>query len=570
MKKYIIYGLAALASFNMTSCDDILDINPVDSYTDSAVWGDLALAETYLNTSYTRMKAENQKGSRFASLSDELYQMHLYGTDNVRQGYLSTDVSSFGWEDDMWNPWSYFYTCIKEVNLFMEQIDNVPAITDREVIWKSELKGQGFFLRAYFYHQLYSLFGRVPLITQTYGLETEKFTETRASIEDVTDYIVNQCDSAAKYLPVVYSASGNFGRATKGAALAVKARTLLFAASPLYGTPSTTKWKKASDANKAVIDLKKDNGSPAYTLRDVSTSEEYMQLFLDTSNPEIIMQKLYDTKWVAGNNSCFLHQAPCGAGSGFDGGWGTLQPTQEIVDKFQKTDGSFAVMPQGEIDTNPWSDRDMRFYATIITDGSKWGYGEDNRAVESFIAGEEGVAAGQDSKEGTAYWNGTKTSYYMKKFLDPNFDTSGTLANTSPWIFFRLAEFYLNYAECQIMLGNNNEALAYLNLLRDRAKMPDLPGTDMWAEYENERQIELVFEGQRWFDIRRWMTAESEYKNQPVTGLNIKKYKNGTKKYERIATPIETRKFYAPKNYWMPIPRSELRKAPQLDAQPYE
>lgn len=569
MKKYIIYGLAALASFNITSCD-ILDVNPVDSYTDAAIWGDLALAETYLNTSYAKIKAENQKGSRFASLSDEVYQMHLYGTENVRQGYLSTDMSSFGWEDDMWNPWQYFYGCIKEVNYFMENIDNVPAQSDRELTWKDELKGQGYFLRGYFYHQLYSFFGRIPLITHTYGLDTEEFTETRASIEDVTEYIVAQCDSAAKLLPVVYSNSSNFGRATKGAALAVKARTLLYAASPLYGAPSADKWKKASDANKAVIDLQNPSGGLAYTLRDISTPEEYMNLFLDTTNPEIIMLKLYDSKWVAGTNSVFLHQAPCGAGSGFANGWGTVQPTQEIVDKFQKTDGTPYVMPQGEIDTNPWQNRDLRLYATIILDGSEWGYGEDKRQVEYFIPGEEGAVAGEDSKEGPSYWNGTKTGYGMKKFLDPNFDTAGTLANTSPWIFFRLAEFYLNYAECQIQLGNNAEALTYLNKIRTRAKMPDLPGKDIWAEYENERQIELVFEGQRWFDIRRWQTAEKEYNTQPVTGIEVLKYKDGSKTYRRVQEPIETRKFYAPKNYWMPIPRSELRKAPQLDAQPYE
>lgn len=569
MKKHIIYGLAALASFNITSCD-ILDVNPVDSYTDAAIWGDLALAETYLNTSYSKMKAESQKGSRFASLSDEVYQMHLYGTENVRQGYLSTDMSSFGWEDDMWDPWHYFYGGIKEVNYFMENIDDVPAQSDRELKWKEELKGQGYFLRAYFYHQLYSLFGRVPLITQTYGLDTQEFTETRASIEDVTEYITAQCDSAATLLPVVYSSSSNFGRATQGAALAVKARTLLYAASPLYGTPSADKWKKASDASKAVIDLKTESGGLAYTLRDVNSSEEYMDLFLDSTNPEIIMLKLYDSKWVAGTNSVFLHQAPCGAGSGFNNGWGTVQPTQEIVDKFQRTDGTFYVMPEGEIDTNPWQNRDLRLYATVFLDGSEWGYGEDKRQIEYFIPGEEGAVAGEDSKEGPSYWNGTKTGYGMKKFLDPNFDTSGTLANTSPWIFFRLAEFYLNYAECQIQLGNHTEALSYLNKIRTRAKMPDLTGKDIWAEYENERQIELVFEGQRWFDIRRWQTAEKEYNTQPVTGIEILKHKDGSKIYRRVQEPIETRKFYAPKNYWMPIPRSELRKAPQLDAQPYE
>lgn len=569
MKKHIIYGLAVLLSFNITSCD-ILDVNPVDSFTDAAVWGDLALAETYLNNSYTKMLADNQKGSRYASFTDEIFQMHLYGTDNVRQGYLSPDISGFGWEDDMWNAWNYFYSAIKDVNLFHEKIDDVPVSTDREATWKNELKGQGYFFRAYFYHQLYSIYGRIPLITETYALETEEFTETRAPLEEVSKYITDQCDSAAKYLPVVYSNGSDFGRVTKGAALAIKARTLLYAASPLFGTPSAEKWQKASDAQRAVIDLKTESGALAYTLKHVNSSEEYMNLFLDTENPEIIMLKMFDTKRAAGSNSSFLHQAPCGPGSGFANGWGTLQPTQEIVDKFQLADGTPYIIPEGELDFNPWEGRDLRLHATIFIDGSRWGYGEDNREIEFFVAGEKDVVAGKDSREGADWWNATRTGYGMKKFLDPNFDTSGTLANTAPWIFLRLAEFYLNYAECQIQLGNKAEALEYINKVRTRVNMPDVPGVDIWAEYENERQVELVFEGQRWFDIRRWMTAEKEYNTKPITGIDIRKYQDGSKRYERIAEPVETRKFYAPKNYWMPIPRSELRKAPQIDAQPYE
>ncbi len=133
MKKIKIYGLALITFFGMFSCSDILDVKPVDSFTDAAVWKDLALAEAYLNTPYAKIKGELQKGSRFASLTDEIYQMHTYGTENITQGYLSPDNSSFGWEDDMWNPWSFYYGRIAEVNLFLEKIDKVPASTDLEI-----------------------------------------------------------------------------------------------------------------------------------------------------------------------------------------------------------------------------------------------------------------------------------------------------------------------------------------------------------------------------------------------------------------------------------------------------
>ncbi len=280
---------------------------------------------------------------------------------------------------------------------------------------------------------------------------------------------------------------------------------------------------------------------------------------------------MFDSKWEAGSNTSFLHQIPCGGGRGFGEGWGTLQPTQEVVDRFQRTDGSFDVMPNEEVDYYPWAGRDLRLNATIFLDDSYWGLGEDYRQVEFFISEDDKVSPhGRDSKAGPSYWNATKTGYLIKKFLDPTFDPTGTTAHTSPWIFMRLAEFYLNYAECQINLGNNTEALEYINKIRERVNMPNLTGVDIWSEYENERQVELVFEGQRWFDQRRWMTLEHSYNNIPVTGMEIVKSVDGTKIYRRLANPIETRVFNAPRQYWIPVPRYEVRRAPQLDGWPYE
>jgi starch-binding outer membrane protein, SusD/RagB family len=223
----------------------------------------------------------------------------------------------------------------------------------------------------------------------------------------------------------------------------------------------------------------------------------------------------------------------------------------------------------GSEDEYPWADRDLRLYGTIFLDGSMWGYGDDNRKVEFFVAGESGVEQGKDSREGPSWWNATQTGYGLKKFLDPKFDKHGTTSNTTPWIYMRLSEVYLNYAECLIELGNASEALSYINLVRKRALMPPVTGKNVRAEYEYERQIELLFEGQRWFDIRRWKQAEAIYK-EPILGINIKKFSDGKKTYTVKKDPVETRKFYAPKNYWIPVPRRELRKAPNLDPAPYE
>lgn len=561
MKKYILSAALVGALFGISSCD-VLDVAPTDSFTDESVWNDLALAETYINNSYIRVVAENSCGSRFASLTDEVHQMHSYWTEHALDGTLGTDYPYFaiGYDASKYRMWEYYYLGIKDVNYFLEHIDDVPAETEQNQQWKDELKGQGYFLRAYFYHMLYSLYGRVVLISNTHELDSE-FTETRADLDDVANYIVSQCDSAAALLPAVYTAADDLGRATKGAALALKGRTLLYMASPLFGNPSAEKWQRAADANKAVIDL------GVYNLKSVSNSDEYAALFLDQNNPEVIFEKLYDTQSkVKETNNSFLHQSPCGSGSGY-GGWGTMQPTLEVVDRFQRADGT---PYEFEAETEyPWDNRDIRLKANILVDGDEWGYGADRRQVEYFLPGEDGVVAGLDSRNGPAYWNATITGFSMRKFLDPNFDTSGTLSNSTPWFVLRLAEVYLNYAECQIELGNNAEALKYINLVRERALMPPATGKDIRAEYEYERQMELLFEGQRWFDLRRWKKLEEVY-SHPRYGMSIYKYADGTKLYVRNPDPIRTLTFSGEKNYWMPVMREEFEKAPLIDLLPYQ
>lgn len=565
LTKYIIYAVATLATMSFASCDDILDVDPIDSYSDAAVWGDLSLAEAYLNSSYSRVQPEIQKNSKFSSLTDELYQMHMYGTDNVLTGALSPDNSSLAWPADMWNPWNYYYRAIKEVNIFFDNIESVPTPNDGDQEWRSALMGEAYFLRAFFYHNLYGLFGRVPIIDYTFPLETTEFNETRASLAEVEAFIVAECDKAINLLPATQTGS-NHGRATKGAAMAVKARTLLWAASPLFdsGYPNRSKWEAASAAHKALIDL------GVYSLKPISSADDYTDLFQDRYNPETIFQKQFDSKRVVGSHFLSPANPPSGSGKNF-GGWGVIQPTNNIVEKFQINDGTTYV--RGAETEYPWANRDLRLYATVILDGSLWGYGTDEREVEYYVpaSGTDGdkVVAGQDSREGPGWWNATKTGYLVKKWLNPKHDYSdNSVQAATPGIMMRMAEFYLSYAECQIELGNNAEALKYINLVRERALMPPATGADIRADYEYERQIELVFEGQRWFDLRRWKKIAENY-SEPITGIDIVKYNDGSKRYT-IIPHIQTRTIRGDHQYWVPIPRAELRRAPSLDPAPYE
>ncbi len=594
MKKKIFYIIIAVSGLGLSSCSDILDQEPLDSFADPAVWGDLALSESFLNNCYTKVEAENSAGVLFSNYTDESYHMHDYGTSNYTQGRVTCDNYNTGWTEGKGNTWAHYYGGIKLTNQFLEKIQQTPTLRDGDEEWKKQLIGQAYFLRAYFYHMLYSFYGRVPIITKTYSLDSE-FTESRAAADDVADFIAQQCDSASKYLPIQYKDENDFGRATKGAALALKGRTLLYKASPLFGTPSIDKWKEAAAANKAVIDLVDDNGAKVYSLKQINNSEEYAALFIDSHNPEVIFEKLYDSKGISGSSASFVMQAPAGPGSGY-GGWSTWQPTEEIASKFQNSDGTpyqaaetktYKILETvidpatGEAkkqekniqasNINPWSNRDIRLSASIFTDGQQWGFGDSKREIELFEPAEENVIPGKDSRVGETWWNGTKTGYNMKKFLNPDFNTyDETIVDTTPWFFIRLSEIYLNYAECQIELGNSVEALKYINFIRNRALLPSAKGENIRAEYEYERMAELIFEGQRFFDLRRWLKLESIYNQQPVTGIKIYKYKDGTKIYHHNPETIQQRAFNAPKNYWWPIPRYELRRAPQIDAAPYE
>lgn len=592
MKNNILKGaFLALLSFSIISCSDFLDVDPHDSMSDAAVWGNLDLAEAFLNNCYTYVEGENEQGVPFCSYTDEMYHRTGYATEVYTLGNVSCDNYNVGFSEARGNTWHFYYSGINKVNQLLENIDEVPTVSDSEDERKSVIIGQAYFLRAFFYHQLYSLYGRVPLVDHTFEIESE-WTETRADMDDIANFVVEDCNRAIERLPLKYASSNDFGRATKGAAMAVKARTLLYKASPLFGTPTSAKWEEAAKANKDIIDL------GVYSLSPVSNSDEYASIFFNIQNPEIIFEKLYNSKGTYGNALHYLFQAPIGPYNGYYG-WGVWVPTYDIVNAYQKADGteyqvtglgSYTVsLPTVDPATGqvvfkeavisatkdkPWNNREMRFYANILYDGALWGYGDDNHAIELFEPGEEGVRAGEQSPSNTdgEYWNATQTGYHMKKFMDPDYDMyNESLANTTPWIFFRLSEIYLNYAECQIELGNNAEALKYINYIRERVHLPAATGANIRAEYEYERKIELMFEGQRFFDLRRWKRMEETYsKENWPTGMKIYKMKDGTLLYHHNENYLQQRRFVSPQMYWMPVPRYELNKCPNLDGQPYE
>lgn len=590
MKYNIFKGGAILSmALMMASCSDFLDVDPRNKISDAAVWGNVDLANAALNDCYRYVEGENEQGVPFCSYTDDVYHRTGYATNVYCEGQVSCDNYNVGFSEARGNTWNFYYTGIKQVNELLENIGGVSVTEGSSDATKKKLiEGQAYFLRAFFYHQLYSLYGRVPLIYHVLDINSE-WKETRAPMDEVADSICKDCDRAAEILPTAYSSSEDFGRATKGAALAVKARTLLYKASPLFGTPSKERWQAASDANKAVIDLN------VYSLPSVNSADEYAALFYDAQNPEIIFEKLYNSKDPDGGALNYLFEAPMGAFAGGHG-WGVWLPTYNAADVYENADGSkfdmqnvapHAIKMPSVVDgtvvykdttilattKSPYEGREMRFYSNFIYDGSEWGYGDSKRTIGVYEAGEEGVKGGNSSASNTddEYWNATKTGYYMKKFLNPDYNNEQEdEMDTTPWIFFRLAEIYLNYAECQMELGNKEEALKYINLVRQRVHLPAATGADLRSEYEYERRVELMFEGRRFFDLRRWKKMAVAYSNTNLPrAMKIYKMKDGTLLYSHDVTVLQHRNF-RDAMYWMPVPRYELLKCPNLDGAPYE
>jgi hypothetical protein len=561
MKKIFKYMLVAFAALSLGSCTSLLDQEPLDSFTDEAVWGDLSLAEVYLNAQYScnGLRGENSKNVRYACFVDELFHKHGYGTANTTHTEYTPSQPYIWYYEEGWRPWNTFYGNISRVNLFLENIDGVPAEGEDNVDKRNRMKGEGLFLRAWNYHMLYAIYGRVVLVDHVYDLDAT-FDEGLSDMDAVADFIVKDLDAAIALLPL----ENESGRATKGAAMALKARVLLYKASPLFGTPSSAKWQAASDAAKAVIDL------GLYHLAPVTGWEDYAALFYDNDNPEGIWVKHYDPNhpdaWSDPESTTMgvVHTVPPGPGNLYEG-WGTFDVTQNLIDKFQMADGTPYVKPSGITTENPWEGREIRLKANILCDGDLWGYGDDERQVEVYVGSDDSVVPGKDSSEGEYWWNASNTGYSMRKGMDPDYDMYGTTQMDWPWFYFRLSEIYLDYAECQIELGNNAEAAKYINLVRNRALLPDFTG-DIRAAYRYERQMELLFEGQWWFDKRRWKEMDQEYNAAPIIGCKIVKYPDGHKTYD-LNNVIDQRVWNGDQCYFYPIPQDELNKSSKLKEQ---
>ncbi len=591
--------LALVLLFGANSCTDVLDVTPKDQFPDQAVFTDPNLAQAFLNDMY-RGLGHGLYEIMLASLADETQFIHVYATDKIVQAVITS--SDRGALDDgrfahfNWGP---NYSRIRQTNIFLSHIDATPF----DSALKQRMKGEAFFLRAYFYHNLMRMYGGVPLITKVYGLD-ENYAVARNSFKETVDFIVANADSAAALLPLSYSGA-DVGRATKGAALALKARVLLYAASDLYNvnpcaqpencyTPPQDRvalWRAAKNAAQAVMDLGVYHLFRPSPANAQEAAKNYGDLFLQTMSEEVILSRFFLSTRDDGYNPG-LHNGPNGFHT-----WGGNTPIQNLVDDYRMADGSKFDWSNPAHAAAPYANRDPRFYATIAYDGAPWRTRPDDvkdldpyGMIQTFRAlklPDSSVVAGLDTRDSPVEnWNGGYSGYYIRKFIDPSINAQ-FIKEQVPWIFFRYAEVLLNYAEASIELNEVGDALAALNQIRRRAGMPDLlAGANLRDEYRNERRIEMAFEEQRFFDVRRWMIAPQAL-SLPARGINI--YLRGANRLDRSTwtsyryqtDTVQQRAWNntacatGPGNdlsavcmYFMPIPRDELNRNLSLKQNP--
>ena len=544
---FILSACLAGACFLGACNKDPLSITPSTTLSDATVFGDTATAYLFLNDIYNQLNA-GPWSSSFTNLPTEVSNDPLDDyTDNATYGPASGTLSSTLFDNDSYGPsataqifgpqWVNMYSYIRKCNLFMQKISAAP-FADAS---KKGMTAQARFLRAYFYKSLVDIYGGVPLITRVLDNSTQgdSIFYARSSYDSCVAFIQSECQLAAADLPVTQTGI-NIGRATKGAALALKGEEELYAG----------KWKDAAATNQAVMKLAAYKLFPDFAGLFYANNENNSEVIFDIQYAPNLRPKHINQYWG-------VVEVAKGAG------WGDCDPTQELVDDFEFTDGKTAAQGSTVYDpAHPYTGREKRFYSSIIYDGSVW-RGET-------IYTRKGIANNANEINTTGKSGNTgRSGYFVKKILDSTIGSvPGNLDGTN-FIVWRYAEVLLNYAEAQNEdAGPDQSVYDAVNKVRERAGQPDLPAglsqADMRTRIRHERRIELAFEGKRFYDLMRWKTAQAVF-SQPIHGMQVSGTGNNLT-YQVIT--IRNITFDPTKNYLQPIPQTVLDQNPKLTQNP--
>lgn len=623
-----------------TSCDNVLDQDPVDSFNEESLFQDINLVEAFLYQCYDQIGGDHEsvlgmKEDLLSSSTDELLNIHRAGNVTFTKGTLTPSyLGHFGGTDSsVGNRYSFIlwhdlYKNIKNVNTLLDGIDNVPVKTSADEAKLQQIKAEAYFIRAFDYTNLLRSYGGLVLSDKKYDLNDDFLVPTRSTLQETVDFILEDIERAIAGLPLKTDIEQ--GRATKGAAAALKSRLLSFvageltnggyeASNPLVSFNNGSQNDRllaAKNAAKDILDgkygvyaLTGATGEPSANLTKEEIqayADNYAGIFLQKGawDDEIIFGVQYLNKQGnrARNN---LFWGPNGYNC-----WGNNEPIEDLIreyemqdgtpfqwDKYNPGDDNVRAFTKTQLDAdpewNPYNGREPRFYASILYDGAPW---RDRAATQnkvqightiqrpgSSLIGKDVVSlmneigsmesdqiGGADSRSAANQaWNGTKTGYYIRKMLDISID--GEIDNNeNTWVEMRLAEVILDYAEACIELGEVEEGLKAVNQIRNRAGLPGRALTasqDQAREwYRHERLIEMMGEGDRWYSIRKWMICDKVIKSFSPT--YIYHFQDEVSIYIYNTTTLADTREWNDRQYWLPIAVEEMNKAPQLQQNP--
>ena len=564
--------LSVLVGLALVSCSDQMDYKEYSIYDATYMQKKFERAGGFLSTIYADLDSDfgNYSGAMLSSATDESVYSH---DGNAIESFYNGAWSPTNANSSLWTT---CYHGISYCNLFLDEFTGLTFDEyildknyDAEMYQYNNYKWEARWARAYFYFLLVRQYGGVPLITSNMTAD-EANVQPRATADEVFDFIDRECEAIKDSITKDYGDLGNLamtpannGRANNLAVLALRARAALYHASPLFNPNNDQQlWRKAAELNKAVID--------SCTARKMKLSNDYKGLFIGNtswSDAGALGEIIFGRRMPTENRNFETYNFPVGmSGAGAGGGGGNC-PTQNLVDAYEMTNGKLISEPESGYDPqNPYANRDARLALTVACNGDSWP-NANTTPLETFIGGMNGLP--------TAF--ATPTGYYLKKYVTESVQTAGNGANTCKhvWVTFRLAEFYLNYAEAMLNLsGDGYQAAqgfimtpaAAINIVRKRAGQPNLPdGLDastFRARYENERFVELAFEGHRFFDVRRWKEAPQYFRT--IRGMEINK--NG-ETFSYTPKIVQTRQ-WDDKMYFFPIPQSEILKSGTLTQNP--
>jgi starch-binding outer membrane protein, SusD/RagB family len=561
------------------SCENMLEPQLDGTLSEDGIWNNNVRAFGFLNNAYHNLPVGYNRiaGSMLDAATDDAV---CPDPLSAIHGFYNGNWGPYNVIDNVWNK---NYEGIRKVNTFLQKIDSVPLPRTSNTLGTNEsilrtrerMKGEALFLRAYFYFELVKRYGGVPLTDKILSPE-EAATISRSSADACFEFMLSDCDSASTRLPrkygvnpviVGFNDAKELGRATSGAALALKSRILLYRASPLFNTDNNlNRWKEAADAAKEVIDytVSKSGGAKVYGLNRFTSTVNMTDLFSTNSVLSLYHQEIVFSTQYYTNTTVEQQNAPISYGAK-----GLTNPTQNLVDAFPMRNGKTIDDPtSGYNHDNPFNNRDPRLAMTVLYNGSSFSVNDKIATIETFDGGKDGPGA---------YPNVTRTGYYLKKYLLPHAVWDGRTVNiTRTWILIRLAEIYLNYAEARNeAYGPDAEVYAAIKELRRRAGLSPsdvqsgLNQEQMREVIRNERRIELAFEEHRFFDLRRWKLYNDPAHREnllKIRGAKITKDADGN--FTTDMNHLVQERQFSSKMYLYPIAESELLKNKQLEQNP--